>query len=503
MAPLRGRHFHFVATALAAPRKNNITMAIDDTIAARLQEQRQQITLRPYQKRAVTEIRSAFASGKRRVLHVSPTGSGKTVLFGHIVNETMRRGKRCLITGHRIEIVEQISDTLADFSVPHGIIAPGYLETEEPVQVASIATLTRRIERHQHYDLLVVDETHHAVAKSWHQIIQAMPNAYVLGVTATPERLDGRGLGDIFDAMVLGPTVADLIAQGYLSGFVAYAPAAPPDLTAISTRAGDFAIDELSAAMARPVVIGSAVDAYEQHAAGKRAIVYGVDRRHSEMLAVRFVERGHKAAHIDGDTPKAERRALIKALATGELQVLTNCGLISEGLDVPAVEAVLLARPTQSIALYLQMCGRALRPAAGKDHAVILDCAGNLYRHGMPDAEREWSLDDKPRRQRQEGEPPRLRRCEACHAINKPRAPICSSCGASLKPIPAEQIEIEAELRRVESLKHFEALRQMPYGQAINWAGTDESRLHQIAAARGYRRGWVWHRIQELKGVAA
>jgi DNA repair protein RadD len=190
---------------------------------------------------------------------------------------------------------------------------------------------------------------------------------------------------------------------------------------------------------------------------------------------------------------------MIKALATGEIQIITNCGLISEGLDVPAVEAVLLARPTQSLALYLQQVGRSLRLAPGKDRALILDCAGNLYRFGLPDAEQQWSLDGKPRRQREPGgDMPRLRHCEACGAINAPKAKTCTTCGESLAPTPQEQREIEAELRRVEHLRRIEALRGMRYGEALAWAGRDETKLQQVAAARGYRRGWIWHRLREV-----
>jgi superfamily II DNA or RNA helicase len=269
-------------------------------------------------------------------------------------------------------------------------------------------------------------------------------------------------------------------------------------MTGISTRAGDYAVDELAGIMARPVIVGSAVASYEKLCPGKRAIVYGVDRRHSMMLAQRFIERGHRAAHLDGNTPKDERQVLIAALATGEIEIITNCGLISEGLDVPAVEAVLLARPTQSLALYLQQVGRAFRPSPGKDRALILDCAGNLYRHGMPDADRQWSLDGKPRRQREPGDMPALRHCEHCEAVNPPGVARCMACGADLGPTPQQQREIEAELRRVEHLRRTEALRGMSYGKALEWAGRDETKLHQVAAARGYRRGWVWHRLREV-----
>jgi superfamily II DNA or RNA helicase len=416
------------------------------------------------------------------------------VIFSTVVDGATRKGTRCLITAHRIEIIEQITEALAGLGVPHGVIAPGYPSTPEPVQVASISTLVRRIDQHRHYDLIVVDEAHHAVAGSWRKVIQAMPKAKVLGVTATPERLDGRGLGDIFDRMVMGPTTADLIAQGHLSPFTAYAPVEAPDVSSISTRAGDFAVDELAATMARPVIIGAAVDAYQGVAHGKRAVVYGVNIQHSEMLAERFRDRGYRAVHLDGNVPRDQRRKMIQALGTGEIQIICNCGLISEGLDVPGIEAVLLVRPTQSVALYLQQVGRALRLAPSKDRALILDCSGNIWRHGLPDAPREWSLrEGKPRKQRESGNRPRLRVCECCEAINPPRSQTCSTCGSDLKPTPQEMREIAAELQRIEDLKRIEHLRSMRYIEAIEWAGNDYAKLTQVAAARGYKPGWVWH----------
>jgi DNA repair protein RadD len=182
---------------------------------------------------------------------------------------------------------------LVELGVPHGIIAPGYPATTELVQVASIQTLVRRLDQHRDYDFIVVDEAHHSTARTWRAVVDAMPNAKVLGTTATPERGDGAGLGEVFDEMVVGPTTAWLIEAGYLAKYTAYAPKEVPDLSRIGTRAGDYAVDQLSSVMARPVIIGAAVQAYERHANGKRAIVFGVDVKHSEALAQRFNEAGH------------------------------------------------------------------------------------------------------------------------------------------------------------------------------------------------------------------
>jgi superfamily II DNA or RNA helicase len=270
-----------------------------------------------------------------------------------------------------------------------------------------------------------------------------------------------------------------------------FAPERTPDLSRVRSRAGDYAIDELGDVMRAGVVIGSAVDEYQRLCPGAPAIAFCVDIKHSQLVAERFTARGYRAAHVDGDTDKDERRTLIAALACGALQVLCNCGLISEGLDVPGVHATLLLRPTKSLALYLQQVGRALRPAPGKDRALILDHAGNVLRHGLPDSRRAWSLEG---RAKVASDQP-LRRCPECGAIIGFSCWTCPECGAVLRA-PAERVEIESHLVVAERL------RVMSYGQAIRWAGRDEDRLRLVAKARGYKRGWIWHRMHELGGAA-
>jgi DNA repair protein RadD len=205
--------------------------------------------LRGYQEADIARIRAAYADGARAALYQAPTGSGKTVLFSAVVAGAAERGNRVFILGHRQEIVEQIGDALDELGVAYGIIAAGYPETPlMPVQIASVATLARRLTRLEPPpDLLVIDEVHHAAARTWRRIIDALPAAKILGTTATPQRLDGKGLDDIFDELVVGPAIADLIEQGFLSRFATFAPARPVDLSYIRTRAGDYAIDELAA----------------------------------------------------------------------------------------------------------------------------------------------------------------------------------------------------------------------------------------------------------------
>jgi superfamily II DNA or RNA helicase len=456
------------------------------------------VILRPYQEEDVARIRAAYAGGAQRVLYQGPTGSGKTVLFAIIVAGAAARGNRVCILGHRDEIVRQIVDALVELGVAHGIIAAGYPETPEAsVQVASVATLVRRLHHlNPPPDLLVPDEAHHCAAKTWRKIIEAVPEAKILGVTATPQRLDGRGLDDIFDDLIIGPSVAELIEQGYLSPFVTYAPARQVDLRHVRTRAGDYALDQLAGVMSSGVIIETAVDEYVRLCAGVPAIAFCVDIAHSKLVAAAFAARGFRAAHIDGNTPAAERRALIAALATGEIQVLCNCGLISEGLDVPVVTAAILLRPTKSLALHLQQVGRCLRPAPGKAKALILDHAGNTYRFGPADLERAWSLEGKAGK----GEaPPPLQRCFGCGALIPAAAMSCSECGTVLRTPKPKLPHVE---RIGSTLVATDRLRAMTYKQALRWAGANPDRLRLVASARGYKSGWVYYRLQELREAA-
>jgi DNA repair protein RadD len=451
--------------------------------------------LRPYQERDLAATRERFAQGHRRVCYQAPTGSGKTILFAHVVNGAVARGNRIWILGHRDEIVQQISGALDELGVPHGFITAGQPEMPlMPVQVASVMTLARRLKNMTTVpDLLIPDEAHHCAAETWRRIFAALPQAKIFGVTATPERLDGKGLDDIFDTLVIGPSVSELVADGWLSRFATYTPARVPDLSGIRTRAGDYVTDELAARMSKGVIITSAVDEYTQLCPGAPALVFCVNIKHSELIAEAFRTRGYRAAHVDGNTPIELRRHMIAALATGELQVLSNCGLVSEGLDVPAVVAAVLLRPTKSLALYLQMVGRALRPAPGKERALILDHAGNTFKFGPADAERKWSLAGEGK----DRDVAPLQRCRFCGALVPLSARVCPECEAMLREETPPRVHVEL---RTDPLVLTSKLAAMTYWQALSWAGHDERRLRLVAQARGYKRGWVWHRMQELAG---
>lgn len=457
------------------------------------------VDLRLYQQKGVEEIRAAMRAGDRRVLYVAPTGAGKTTLFSYIAGATAERGKRVAILAHRAELVDQASATLARFGVEHGVIAAGHHETEHSVQVASIATLARRLDRIPPFDLGVVDEAHHAAAGTWAKIMAAWPEAYFLGVSASPARLDGKGLASAFDRLIVGPSVSELMEAGHLCRYRVFVPPHTADLSKVGTRAGDFAPEAAAAVMSEGGIVGSGVDHYRRHAAGIPAVAFAVNRDHSRSIVERFRAAGYRAEHLDGDTPADDRRNIVAALGRG-LHLISNCNLLSEGFDCPSIGATLLMRPTMSVALHIQQVGRGLRPAPGKDRAIILDHAGNVARLGFPDDDREWSLGDLPKAKREAVKVPG-QRCPLCEAFNPVAALTCAECGAELVRSAEEIRETEAELVELSRISLATQLKGMPYAEAIRWADTEE-KLRQVAKARGYHNQWVRHQIHERGGPA-
>ena len=450
-------------------------------------------------------VRAAYREGAARVLMVAPTGSGKTIMFAFLIASAMARGKRILILGHRIEIIEQICDALAAFGVPHGVIRQDLVETDDAVQVASVASLIRRLDRWRgRFDLIVIDEAHHAVAGSWAKTIGAMIGARILGVTATPERLDGRGLGDVFQTLIEGPSVRELIEGGYLSKFTAYAPAVIADLSHVRTRAGDYAVEDLADAMGG-VVIKSAVLEYARLCAGAPAVAFCVDIEHSQQVAACFRAHGYRAAHLDCETPASERRRIIAALGEGGLDVLCNCGIVSEGVDVPALGAAILLRPTQSLALHLQQCGRALRPAQGKDRALLLDFSANCERHGLPDAPRLQMVAELQPPARSTGEPGdraallRVRRAQPDQEPDlrgvRGRSSNAARAGGNRDAVA------RARGARERAVSNHVTIRDWPYSRRVAWAGRDVERLRMVATACGYQEGWIFHALREATGA--
>lgn len=383
------------------------------------------MTLRQYQADVIDNARQALERSGSVVIQM-PTGAGKTK-----VATSMIADQECPVwfICHRQEIERQAASSFARAGIDFGVVSPrADPDYSKPVQIVSHGTLARRINDLPHPSTVFWDECHHVAAKSWSAIRERLSDAKHIGLTATPERLDGKGLSNWFDELTVGPSTRELIDEGYLSEFRYFAPS-DPDLSAARVQAGDYAKKDLASVMNTPVLIGDAVREYKEKATGKRALVFAASVDMSKALVDRFNENGIPARHIDGKTPTDERDAAVQALASGAVKVLSNVEVFTEGFDLPAIDAVILMRPTKSLALFLQMIGRALRKAEGKHEALIFDHAGLWLDHGWFDAPIEWSLDGDARKRRLHlmGDG-RLRRCPKCKEVRSERIEVCN-CG--------------------------------------------------------------------------
>ena len=443
--------------------------------------------LRPYQAQAVSGLRDALRTADSALL-VMPTGAGKTVVFTEIARLATEKNKTVFVLVHRRELINQASDKLAKAGVKHGIIAAGFDRSTHSVQVCSVQTLVRRLKTVTTApDLVIIDEAHHAVAGSWEKVIQHFQDARLVGVTATPSRLDGRGLGSHFSTLVQGPYVGQLVDSGFLSPHKVFAPPLKVDLTTVKTRAGDYANDQLSEAMDRPTITGDAVDHYCRLADGLPAIAFCCSIAHATSVCSAFTAVGYRAKLVTGSMPMDERDDAISGLADGRTQVLCSVDVVSEGTDVPAVSAAILLRPTQSEALYLQQVGRILRPQPGKI-AIVLDHVGSTIKHGFVDDRRIWSLDTKPKRQRKDEAAPSVRQCPKCFAAFKPQ-PVCPCCGYEFPVKPKRQLtQREGELkemRRQDAIERRKKRKEQGRARTL-------PELLALAKKKGYKPGWAY-----------
>lgn len=443
------------------------------------------IQLRPYQTSAVNGVRQAYAAGKRAPLLVLPTGGGKTTIFSYVTTSAAEKGRCVYLIAHRAELVKQIAMTLARFGTRHRIVAPGpivrqcqveqfkafgrtFVDPQARVFVASVQTLVKRLEDYPPPDIIVIDEAHHlTVDSTWGRVVAAYPNAKLLPVTATPCRLDGKGLGlgagGLADELVMGPTMRELIDAGFLSPYRIFAPPNALDLSGVRTRMGDYAKDQLADAVDKPSITGNAVEHYTRLAAGKRAVAFCVSVAHAQHVASEFQGAGIPAEFLDGTLDALERDRIIKRFEAGTTLVLTSCDIISEGFDLPAIEAAILLRPTQSLSLYIQQVGRALRTFPGKAEAIILDHVGAVATHGLPDEEREWSLEGVKKGSKKaanDNDAPdvKISTCPKCFTIHLP-APSCPTCG---HVYPAKERKVEQSDGQLVELgaEQMEALRR-------------------------------------------
>jgi len=450
--------------------------------------------LREYQELLIDGARIEFQKGNYRTCIIAPCGAGKTVIMAWMSAQAKLKGNNVLFAVHRQELIDQSSETFQGLGVPHGIIAAGYpMNVSEKIQIASIQSVIRRTSKINAPQIIILDEAHHATASTWRKLLEFYPNAYVIGLTATPIRMGGQGLGDIFQSLIMGPTVKELIAWGNLSPYRYYSPPVAVDFSDIQVKYGDYVQSEVAVRMDKSEIIGDLITQYNKLAPGARAVCYCASIEHSKHTADMFRLAGIPAIHIDGETKDIVRRTATADFKAGKIKVICNVDLISEGYDCPNMEAVILARPTQSLSLYIQQSMRAMR--VDKDNpdkvATIIDHVGNVYRHGLPDEDREWTLESK--KKKKVTREVMMKICPKCYGAHNP-SPTCPYCQHVYQV--AVQVAIEeksGELTEILEIQKKEKRQEV--GRARNVVT-----LEQIAMQRGYSPRWVQKQC-EIKNI--
>lgn len=458
------------------------------------------IELWDWQNELVERVRNSIRAGNRKILLVVPTGGGKTVIASEIVKLAADKLRRCMFLAHRRELVNQCSDKLTKFGVWHGLLMAGeYPDGAADCQVASIDTLRARSITTEkmplpNSDVIIIDECHRSLAPTYLKLIDHYSDRVVIGLTATPIRGDGKGLGHVYDDIVVGPGIGWMIKHGYLVEPKTYAPTIP-DLTGVKVRGGDYDPKELEAALNRRSLVGDVVSHWFRLASDRPTIVFASGLKHSIHLKDEFLRQGVRAAHVDGDTPIEERARIVAELKEGKIQVLCNYAVMTEGFDEPTLSCCILARATKNLGLYLQMAGRTLRPAADKKDSLIIDHSGNVYEHGFVHDEKQWLLAEgkaltKNNAERQKDfDESKPITCVKCATVYTKQI-VCPNCGhvpekrgQFVESRSGDLMEVRAEKRRTAKKKE--------------WT-TDEKRswyaqIKGYAEENGKSEGWVAH----------
>jgi len=421
-------------------------------------------------------------------------------MAAELIRREIENAGSVIFIAHRIELVKQTNGKLEDFDVEYGTIMAGYDRTLFPhVQVASIQTLSRRIDNGRVHlyppTLIIIDECHHTAAESYLKIIKEFPNANVLGLTATPIRGDGVGLGgpEMFQDIVYAPTTKELTQIGHLVPLKYYAPT-KPELEKVKVLAGEYNLRQLENKMDQSELVGDIVENFSRICPDRQTVVFSSGVRHSKHIRDAFLGAGIIAEHLDARTDIEERAAILGRLASGETQVVCNCMVLTEGWDCPPVSCIILARPTKSLGLFLQMAGRGLRPSpkTGKTNTIIIDHSGAVYEHGRVNEEREWSLDpyktivSNPQ-ERKKAAPITCKQCKFVYESE----PKCPECGF-VPVISAKEFKVlEGDLAELEKNGELNSLNPSEYRKALFYR-----ELKYIAQERGYKPGWVGYKFK-------
>jgi len=454
--------------------------------------------LRPYQQTGVADIKTAFHAGNKSVLYTLPTGGGKTIIFSHILKAMANAGRPCMVLVHRRELLLQTVKQLKELGLEFSTIQAGLEYKPALISIASVQTLVKRPGIWIFPELIICDECHHMAGKNqWAQIRTRYQASRLLGVTATPERLDGRGLGDSFDILVQGPNIQELTKAGYLSPIKYYSVDFSKGVD-FRTRAGDYDKKQMEDFFTQKKIYGSTVEHFKKHFGGnKTALIFCVTIKHAEQISYQLRLSGFDCPVISGKLDYGVRQRLIEDLGNRVIHGLVSCDIISEGTDIPTVDGCVLLRRTQSLGLFLQQVGRCLRIAPGKKEAIVLDHAGNIFIHGHPGQAREWELKkSETKKKEKKYSQDNFAQCQKCYFVFKINIESCPECGEKRKVADMSPKEINGELKEI---------KQVPLSKDRENADTLE-KLVEVGKRRGYKAGWakhVWKAREEKKGARA
>ena len=400
------------------------------------------ISLRPYQQKLIDDIRISLNKGHKSIVAVLGCGGGKSVIQGSIAKASTDKGNRVLFLVHRKELCQQITNTFKALGVDMTLC-----------NVSMVQTVSRQLGELPNYNLIITDEAHHSTANTYRKIYNHYADVIRLGFTATPLRLNKGGLGEVYSDLITSVSTKWLIDNHYLSPYRYYSVKLA-DTSGLHTVAGEFKQDEVAQLMEHKEIYGDTVKQWKRLAEGKKTIIYCASVEASKMACERFLAEGYTSIAIDGKTPQSEREQAMRAFRDGKVRILCNCELFGEGLDVPDCECVVLLRPTQSLTLFIQQSMRSMRYMPNKT-AIIIDHVGNCYRHGLPDDEREWSLEPKHKQESFV----KIRECKECFSVYPPTLARCPYCGAEatheIRKTEKKTVEVDlVELRRQEDIRN-------------------------------------------------
>lgn len=450
-----------------------------------LAEEVKDIELRQYQQELINNIKRSINSGKRSVCAVLGCGGGKSVIEAAIAKSANDKGNRVLFLVHRSELCEQINNTFALCGVNPML-----------TQVGMVQTVTRRLAETPEPQIIITDECHHSLARTYLNIYYYFPDAVRIGFTATPVRMGTGGLGKVFDDLIESVSTKWLIDNHYLSPYKYYSYKLI-DRSGFHIKRGEFDISEVVETMEKPKIYGDTVLNYQKIANGKKTIVYCASIESSRMTAKEFQENGYKSAHLDGTTPTKERDRIVEAFRNGEIDILCNVDLFGEGFDVPDCECVILLRPTKSLTLHIQQSMRSMRYKPDKQ-AIIIDHVGNVFEHGLPDDVREWTLTAKKTKAQNTV---KVRECPECYAVYPANSDSCPVCGYTPPVSESDRREIEkvvnVELEELspEELRQMN-LREKPYSYSQELRTFEE--MDEFRQARGYQFVWTLYQCKHL-----